>query len=107
MPKGMTMPGFDAAMFAAYGTLKYNGMPAAKNKEYVFFRPKKSEQLAHANRPDMLATEIIITYVAAKDPSTMVGNEEVKISPIIVFATPITPIPAVTLSVKLSHSCQN
>ena len=44
------------------------------------------------------------TYVAANAVSTMDGIDVEKISPIIVFATPNTPIPALTLQNKFVHN---
>ena len=57
----------------------------------------------------MLKTLIIKTYVPAKVAVTMLASSEPlgadpKISDIIVFATPITPIPADTLKHKTIHS---
>ena len=43
------------------------------------------------------------TYVAANEVFTINGNAELKISLIIVLATPNTPMPAVTLKQRTIH----
>ena len=53
--------------------------------------------------PTILKTLIINTYVPANPAVTIAGSVELKISIIIVLATPITPIPAVTLKQRTIH----
>ena len=63
----------------------------------------KSDMDAQNILPTMLKTLIISTYVPANPAVTMAGKLGSNISIIIVLATPITPIPAVTLKQSTIH----
>tara|TARA_B100000902_G_C26842960_1_gene684328 strand:- start:46 stop:348 length:303 start_codon:yes stop_codon:yes gene_type:complete len=95
--------GFMLIAFAVKGIDKYKIIPSEKNIKYVVFLPIKSDIEAQKILPIILKTLIIKTYVPAKPAVTICGRLGVKISIIIVLATPITPIPAVTLKHKTIH----